>query len=136
MKLLALDIGEKKVGVAKSDENQIVVSPLPYIEIGHRLLGDLGKIIKEEEINKVVLGLPRHQSGDVAVFAEQIKEFAKVIEHEYNVLVEFEDESGTTIEATRRLKEAGKTESEIKELVDSESACVILESYLKRSLNT
>lgn len=132
MKCLALDIGEKRIGLAVCDESGIVVSPLKYLLVGHDILTNLGSVIASENPKKVIFGIPRHASGEEAVFAEQIREFAKVVHHEYNIEVDFEDESGTTIEAEKRLAESGKNLQEIKELVDSESACVILESYLAR----
>lgn len=130
MKYLAFDIGEARIGLAVSDELGITCRPLFAVPAGNDLMQKLGPIFEEENPDVAVFGIPRHQSGDESAYAEQIREFAQGIKNEYNVQVEFEDESATTIEAERRLKEAGKNCQEIKELVDSESACVILESYL------
>lgn len=132
MKYISLDIGEKRVGVATSDDSGIIASPHSVISVSESFLEDLGKIIKLESPDKVVLGLPRHQNGQESKEAEHIREFAKVIQHEYNVEVDFEDESATSIEAERRLKERGLTPLEIKKQVDAEAAAVILEGYLAR----
>ena len=133
MKYLALDIGQSKIGVATTDDSGIVATPKCYLETKNDLIHRLGEIIEQERPQRLIVGLPRHQSGEVNESAEQIKEFAKGLHHEYNLEVDFEDESGTTKIAEERLRAAGKSAREIKELVDAESAAVILESYLART---
>jgi putative Holliday junction resolvase len=64
--------------------------------------------------------------------AKEIKELAKGIKHEYNIEVDFEDESGTTLIAEDRMKEAGVAQKDMRTKVDAEAATVILESYLDR----
>lgn len=132
MKYLALDIGDKRTGVAVSDELGITTHPVAVLEVGKTFLENLGEIIKSEKPEEIIIGVPRHQSGDESQVISQIREFAKVIHHEYNLPVDFEDESATSIEAERRLKEKGMTVQEIKDNVDGEAAAIILESYLKR----
>jgi len=133
MKYLSLDVGEKRIGVAVSDESGIVVRPLLTLDLKADLIHRLGEIVHEEKPEMIIVGVPRHQNGEESKAAAEIKEFAKGLHHEYNIEVDFEDESGTTIEAERRLKEAGKDIKEIKKLVDAEAAAVILESYLGRN---
>lgn len=132
MKYLSLDIGEARVGVAVSDESGIVATPLTYLNVGHNLMSELGKIMETEKPQKVIFGIPRHQSGEEGAMASQIRDFAEVVKHEYGVQVDFEDESATTVEAISRLKERKVSREEYKELVDAEAAVVILESYLAR----
>lgn len=133
MKYLALDIGEARIGVAASDEDGIITRPLLALSVDHELMERLGKVIDEEKPQKVIFGIPRHASGQEAVVAEEIREFAKGVSLEYNVEVDFEDESATSIEAEKRLKESGKSISEIKKLIDAEAAAIILEAYLART---
>lgn len=130
MKYLALDIGEKRIGVAVSDEEGIIARPLLTLSVSPSLMTKLGEIIDKEKPAKIILGLPRHQNGEVSEVAKDIRKFATGIKHEYNVEVDFEDESGTSVEAGRRLREKGLNPFEIKEKVDSEAATIILESYL------
>lgn len=132
MKFLSLDVGEARVGVAVSDESGIVVRPLCYLLVGHKLMTDLGKLVVEEKPQTIIFGIPRHQSGEEGAMASQIRDFAQVVRHEYNVLVDFEDESATTVEAIARLKAQKVPREKMKELVDAEAAAVILESYLAR----
>lgn len=133
MKILALDVGEKRIGVAATDDSGIIARPLFSVSVDHEILTNLGKVVDEEHPEKIILGIPRHQSGEEGMLAEQIREFAKVVEHEFNVQIDFEDESGTSIEAERRLSAQGLNPMEIKENVDAEAAAVILESYLART---
>ena len=133
MKYIAFDIGEKRIGVAVSDESGIIARPLLTLFVTDSLFTKIGEIIESEKPETAVFGLPRHESGEAGKAVSEIRQFAKGVGHEYNILVDFEDESGTSIEAEKRLKEVGKNIKEIKEMVDAEAAAVILESYLART---
>lgn len=133
MKYIAFDIGTKRIGVAVSDESGIIARPLLTLPVRDNLFSEIGHIIDSEKPEMAIFGIPRHQDGKEGEAAAQIREFAKGVGHEYNISVDFEDESGTSIVAEERLKNSGKTEKEIKGLVDAEAACVILESYLART---
>lgn len=133
MKYIAFDIGTERIGVAVSDESGIIARPLLTLPVTHDLFPKIGELVDSEKPQMAIFGIPRHQSGDEAVVAEEIREFAKGVGNEYNIEVDFEDESGTSIEAEKRLKESGKSIKEVKEMVDAEAACVILESYLART---
>ncbi len=132
MKYMALDIGEKRVGVAVSDESGIIARPLLVLNVSDNFMMELGELIDSEKPKKIIFGTPRHQNGEEGENVKSIREFANVVKHEYNVEVDFEDESQTSIEAEARLKKYGHKQSEIKEKIDSEAACIILESYLAR----
>jgi putative holliday junction resolvase len=132
MKYIAFDIGTKRIGVAVSDESGIIARPLLTLEVGHSLFPKIGEIIEAEKPQLAVFGIPRHQTGEEGLMAEEIREFAKGVECEYNIKVDFEDESGTSIVAEERLKARGMDYMKVKENVDAEAACVILESYLNR----
>ena len=132
LKYLALDIGERRVGIAVSDDSGIVVRPLITLATENSFLARLGEVIESEKPDVLVFCLPRHQSGDVGDMAKEIRELAKGIKHEYNIEVDFEDESGTTLIAEGRMKEAGVAQKDMKTKVDAEAATVILESYLDR----
>lgn len=132
MKILALDIGEKRIGVARTDEAGIIAVPVGIIEVDEGLMENLGKIIHEEKPELIVLGMPRHSNGELSDFAKYIQEFGEVLRHEFGVKIDFEDEFGTTIEATRRLREVGVSGKQSRRLDDALAAEVILESYLRR----
>lgn len=132
MKYLSLDVGEKRVGVAVSDEAGIIARPLLTLMMNEKFMEDLGKLISSEKPNRIIFGIPRHQSGEEGSESKKIREFAHAVNHEYNIEVDFEDESVTSIEAEKRMKDKGLSREEIKEKIDSEAACIILESYLER----
>lgn len=129
---MALDIGEKRIGLAVSDESGIVATPHSYLEVGHNLMERLGEIIESEKPDKLIFGIPRHQSGQEGAAAAQIRRFAEIAKHEYNIEVDFEDESATTIEAEKRLVARKTPREKFKQIIDAEAAAVILEAYLGR----
>jgi putative Holliday junction resolvase len=120
------------VGIAVSDDSGIVVRPLITLATENAFLARLGEVIESEKPDVLIFGLPRHQSGEVGGMAKEIRELAKGIKHEYNIEVDFEDESGTTLIAEGRMKDAGVALKDMKTKVDAEAATVILESYLDR----
>lgn len=128
MKYLGLDIGHKVVGVAESDSG-IVASPLPAIPMNHQFLTSLGEIIKSENIDIVIFGLPYHQNGSENGLAAEIRELAEGVKHEFGVFVDFMDEYGTTKEAESILKRAGVDNRNIEKYDDSMAATIILERY-------
>ncbi len=130
MKYLALDIGERRTGVAVTDAEGIIVRPLITLATENSFLERLGEVIDSEKPDMIIFGIPRHQSGDEGKAAKEIRELAKGVKHEYNIQVGFEDESGTTLLAEERMKEAGVAPKDMKTKVDAEAAVVILESYL------
>lgn len=133
MKYIAFDIGEKRIGLAVSDEAGIIARPLFTVEVGSGLFEKIGAIIETEKPDVAIFGIPRHSSGEEAAEAAQIREFAEGIKNEFNVKIDFEDETGTSIEAERRLKQRGEDYINNKGLVDAEAAAVILEAYLART---
>jgi putative holliday junction resolvase len=132
MKYISFDIGSERIGVAVSDESGIIARPLLTLAVEHDLFSKIGEIMEAEKPSVAIFGIPRHQSGDEAASAKHIREFAEGVSHEYSIDVDYEDESGTSIEAERRLKERGVDSRKMKEMVDAEAACVILASYLSR----
>ena len=132
MKYLALDIGEKRIGVARSDDSGIIATPIGIIEVDEDVMKNLSSIIKEENIECIVFGIPKHQNGSENKFAADIRKMAEIIKNEFSVNVDFEDEYGSTKIAEERLRKAGKSPREIKKYDDAFAAEVILESYLAR----
>lgn len=132
MKYLALDVGEKRIGIARSDDSGIIATPIGVVEVDDATLRNLGKIINEEEPDCIVFGIPRHEDGNESKFAHEIRDLAEVVKNEFNVKIDFEDEYGTTKVAENRLREAGKSPREIKKYDDAFAAEVILESFIAR----
>ncbi len=131
-RILALDVGKKRIGLAVSDELGLAALGLETLE-RTRIRDDLRKL--NEMANSLGVGLfligkPLHMSGDESRQSEYTREFASRLEQHTQVPVEFWDERLTSAEAERMLREAGATLEQRKKAVDRMAAVLLLESYL------
>lgn len=131
MKYLALDIGEKVVGVASS-ESGIIATPLLPLKMGEDFMSKLGEIVLAEKPDIIIFGIPTNDNGDESGLAKDIRRLAEGVRHEFNVDVDFEDEYGTTKEAEDILEKIGVPKRDFEKYDDSLAAALILESYLER----
>ncbi|MEK7447297.1 MAG: Holliday junction resolvase RuvX [Patescibacteria group bacterium] len=131
-RFLALDIGEKRLGIAHSDDAGSFSFPLTTLNVDESIEANLKNIIQEEKPEKIVIGLPRNMDGSLGFQAERVKEFVKNNLKKYEEMVEYEDESVTSLEAEGVMKMEGKDPRKEKGLVDMYAAKIILESYLGR----
>ncbi len=137
---IALDVGDKTIGVALSDPLGITAQGLTTIErIGIRK--DTSKVlemIREYECDTVVIGLPKKLDGTDSLQTEKVYEFKKMLENKImssgikNVKVDWEDERFTTVIAERILIEADVSRRDRKKVIDKQSAIIILQSYLDK----
>jgi putative Holliday junction resolvase len=134
-RLLALDLGAKRVGLAVSDELRISVNPLPAIErrSWKDLLRRVAAVIQSYDARGLVIGLPLSLDGTDGSAAREARATAEKFRRSLCVPVYLQDERLTTVEATAQLKAAGRTADEIKRQVDSESATVILSDFISRA---
>ena len=133
MNIIALDIGEKRTGVAISNNISTMCTPLKYIksEDLEFLMSELTIIIDQNDINKIIIGLPKLLSGKEGLRAKFSRYISKKIKQKFlNLEIILWDERLTTREAEKYLIESGIKKSKIKEKIDSESAVIILENYL------
>ena len=135
MRYLGLDLGTTSLGVAISDKTNTLVSPLPLIKFKKEdyndALNKLMEIIKDKNISKVVLGLPKNMDNSLGFAAQRSLNFKKILESE-NVEVILEDERLTTVEAINIMKNNGLKRINEQNKTDVLSEGLILESYLKR----
>ena len=135
MRCLGLDLGTTSLGVAISDKTNTLVSPLTLIKFKKEdyndALNKLMEIIKDKNISKVVLGLPKNMDNSLGFAAQRSLNFKKILESE-NVEVILEDERLTTVEAINIMKNNGLKRINEQNKTDVLSAVLILESYLKR----
>lgn len=130
-KIMALDIGTKRIGVALSDFLHVVATPIlcvprePEIEAIKTIL----KLAKDNHVKTIVVGLPINMDGSKGAQAEDCENFAKNFS-EFDII--FEDERLTSDTAEERLRERKVDFRKNKGLVDMESACIILEQYMSR----
>lgn len=130
-KILALDLGKKRVGVAVSDELKILALPLMTIDIESLEDSFLG-IIDEHDIEKIIVGLPRKMDGSLGEMAEEVIKMTEKLRRLTDLPFETEDETLTSQKAEGRLKKRGVNIIKDKSEIDKEAAAIILESYLER----
>lgn len=125
--LLSLDVGSKRIGVAVAESGVPIAIPLTTIEVKGDEIEIIADLIKERNVEKVVIGYPRNQSGDPTeqtgvseAFAERLREYTSVV---------FQDESLTSVTAEERLKTSGKPYE--KGDIDALAAAIILQDYLE-----
>ncbi len=135
-RVLALDVGEKRIGLAVSDPLGFTAQGL---ETYHRT-GDLEKdidyiirVANSYRPVKLLFGLPRNMDGSYGFQAEYVREFAGEVQKKWDGEYDFEDERLTTVSATRMLLEADVSRGKRKKVVDKIAAVFILESYLGRT---
>lgn len=135
MRYLGLDLGTTSPGVAISDKTNTLVSPLTLIKFKredyNEALNKLLEIIRDKNISKVVLGLPKNMDNSLGFAAQRSLNFKKILESA-NVEVILEDERLTTVEAINIMKNNGLKRINEQNKTDVLSAVLILESYLKR----
>ncbi|RMF65590.1 MAG: Holliday junction resolvase RuvX [Calditrichaeota bacterium] len=134
MRILAIDFGEKRVGLALSDPTGVIAQGLPTIEYrGQRhLLSELGNIVRKYDVEKVVVGLPLTMKGERAAAAEKTEEFVAKLEATLAIPVETWDERLTSRLAERTMLACGQSPSRKKSKVDEIAAMLLLQSYLDR----
>lgn len=130
-KLMALDIGTKRIGIALSDYLQVLSVGHSYIPRmpEDKALEQIYRIAKENNVKKIIVGLPLNMNGSKGAQADDCAGFASKIQG-YEVL--FEDERLTSFTAEENLRLRRVNIKKDKGLVDIESACIILEQYLLR----
>lgn len=126
--VLALDVGEKRIGMAWADTMVRVATLMPALEMGSDADGHIKKIVRANDIGTIVIGLPRNQSGEETKQSQYVRDFAMKLDA-IDVLVEFQDESLTSVIAEERLQNRGKKYA--KADIDSEAAAIILTDYLE-----
>ena len=134
MKILAVDLGKVRTGLAVSDIREVLASPLCVIaEKNAEILAEkIDQVCKDECISKIVLGLPKNMDGSEGESAQNAKAFGKMLEERTQLPVILLDERGTTITAHNYLNETNIRGKRRKKVVDSVAATVILQNYLDR----
>ncbi len=132
MTFLGLDFGERRIGVAVSDELGIAARPLPVIERTSRAedVARIGQIASQRKAQMIVVGLPLNMDGSAGPAARRVQRFAELLRRELGMHVDVWDERLTTAEAERALISAGERRSRRRAVRDGVAAALILQSYL------
>jgi putative Holliday junction resolvase len=132
MRILAIDHGSKRMGIAISDELKMIAQPLEFIpaEPFEQFLVRLKAILVEKPAEMILVGLPRNMDGSYGPAATAVQEFVAILKQSVEVPIRTWDERLTSAQANRVLIAADVRRSKRKEKVDKTAAALILQSYL------
>jgi putative Holliday junction resolvase len=132
MRVLGLDVGRRRVGVAVSDPTGLIASPLTVVEV--RGIKDAVRrvleICREQQAERVIVGLPVTLGGELGPQAQEVLEFVEALRRESPVPVETWDERLSTVGATRLLRAGGHDTRSMRGRVDAAAAAFMLQGYL------
>ena len=129
-KIIGLDIGKKRIGISISDIMGLIAHPVETIqrEPENLAIEKIKKICKENNVKKIVAGLPKNMNNTIGEQAQDCIDFANNFKDEYEII--FEDERLTSKQAEYILAQTGRKYKKDNKLFDLKSACIILQQYL------
>jgi putative Holliday junction resolvase len=132
MRILALDHGTRRIGVAVSDEMKMIASPMEYIpaEPFEKVVARLHEIIRDKEVSLILIGMPRNMDGTYGPAAQKVKEFITAIQRQITTPIKTWDERLTSVMANRVLLQGNVRRDKRKQAVDKMAAAILLQSYL------
>ena len=130
-RLLALDVGEKRVGVALCDETQTLAWPLLTLSRASKQedFARLAALCREQAIEKVIVGLPKTLRGEEGPQAQRVRRYAAELQAALDLPIEFWDERYSSVDAQERLTSSSR-KARAKGEIDSAAAAIILQEYL------
>ena len=129
-RVLGVDLGEKRVGLAITDPSGTIASPLETVD-RDAVFSRLRELVRAQNVGEIVVGLPLNMDGSRGDKAEEAERFAADLEEELQIRVVLWDERLSSVSAEKAIMEAGEKPSRTKPSVDMVSAALILEGYLK-----
>lgn len=132
-RVVGIDYGLKRIGVAISDENKILATSLGVMEAHHQskeTIRRLIELLKSYQIEKIIVGYPLHLSGKAGLLADEVKLFITALQEEMGCPVLPWDERLSTVQAERSLKEGGMRRKKRAKIIDAVTAVILLQSYL------
>ena len=132
MRILAIDYGTKRIGIAVSDPMGIIAQPLEFIlaEPREKFWARLTSIFAEKEVGRVIVGMPRNMDGSFGPAAAQVDDFVRELRGRTAIPIQTLDERLTTRQAERALIQANTDRAKRKQKVDQTAAAILLQSYL------
>lgn len=132
MRFLAIDLGDKRTGIAVGDDELRMAQPVCVLEvpIGELLINAIVKTIEEQDVDAIVIGLPLNMDGTPGQRVEITKAFASNLEITTNMQLHFQDERLTSSAAEEKLSGSGKTHKQKKKMRDALAAAEILNDFL------
>jgi len=131
-RLLALDIGDKRIGVAVSDESQLLARPLTTVARASKRqdFERIARLAAEHNATRVIVGLPRTLRGEEGPQAKRVRRYADALSAAVGLPIAFQDERYSSVEAEERLAASRKRRS--REAIDAAAAAIILQDYLNQ----
>ena len=133
-RLMGIDFGEVRIGVALSDPLQIISQPFRVVPNNENTISEIRKIIKSEEVGKIILGLPLNLEGEDTKKTLEVREFSEILKSNVNIPVIFWDERYTSVEANEELKQMGYSIAESRKVIDKVAASIILRNYMENQV--
>ena len=132
MRILAIDHGSKRMGIAVSDELKMIAQPLEYIlaEPSDKFLARLNELITDKEVELILIGMPRNMDGSYGPAALKVQDFVEALKGAVSVPIKIWDERLTSAQANRLLIQGNVRRDKRKEKVDKMAAAILLQSYL------
>lgn len=132
MKIMAVDLGKVRTGIAVSDQNELLAFPVCVIEERDRgrLCQKISTIAISENVGEIVVGLPRNMDGSEGESAKNAREFSDMLQKATKLPVALRDERNTTISAHGYLNDVNVRAKKRKKVIDSVAATIILQDYL------
>jgi putative holliday junction resolvase len=132
MRIVALDYGSKRVGVAVSDPLGLIAQPVATLD-HDQTIPQLTELLKRyDQVDEIVVGLPKKLSGELGQAAENVLAFVELLKRSFPIKISTYDERMTTAAAERTLIEAGLSREKRKKVIDRSAAANILQDYLDR----
>lgn len=132
MRILGIDYGQKRIGMAMSDPLKITSQPMPFLPNDKNMWANLKKFIEENEISEIVIGLPITMKGTDSEMTVEVEKFSKELESIVSMPIILQDERLSTMESEKFLISANVSRDKRKLVRDSMAACIILQDYLER----
>ena len=131
-RILALDVGKKRIGLALSDEMRITGLPYGMLEsqTQDQILNSLAEIIQKENVTLIVMGLPKRLDGSAGDMAQEVKALASLVRDRFQMKVRLWDERFSTHAAQRALLEGDVSRKKRKQVIDQTAAAWILQGFL------
>ena len=131
-RVLALDYGEKKIGIAISDKSRIIASSRDYIHNDISFISNLKKLIHDSDVDEVILGLPIKMDGEDSAQTTRVREFKEYLNEQIGMKIILVDERLTTSYAEKLMISGNVRREKRKQKIDSLSAQIFLQNYLDK----
>jgi putative holliday junction resolvase len=130
MRIIGLDWGSVRVGIAMSDEDQKLAFPLQHTLESPQAIDEIQSLVDEYQVEKVVMGMPISLKGTATESTEKAKKFAQKLQERLKIGIDFVDERYSSVASTAALREQDIKEEEQRRIKDNIAAALMLQQYL------